>query len=306
MKITAIKPFSPKVGARNVLIVKVETDAGISGLGEGGTSGRELAMEGMISHFAEFLVGQDPRRIEDIWQTLYRGQYFEGGTVVTAAISAIDIALWDILGKSLGTPVYQLLGGRSRQYVRCYCGGGELNGPECVETTKQRVAEGWRTVRFSPGMPPGTEPDVYEPRESIDLALHWLGEVRRAVGSEPRLVLDFHTRLNVAEARKVAGWAEAHYIDLVPHNPLGPVCTAASAHLCTAINNFCVQEQGGSGADFPPDLFTVGYHWEEDRLILSDAPGLGVEFHEEAAADHGFEFWEAPHWRRRDGALTNW
>jgi len=78
MKITAVKGFPVRCGRRNVFIVKVETDDGLYGLGEGGMSGRELAMQGMIDHFAQFLVGMDPRRIEHIWQTLYRGHYFEG------------------------------------------------------------------------------------------------------------------------------------------------------------------------------------------------------------------------------------
>src|SRR5579862_2834452 len=109
MKITAIKSIPVFCGNRDIFIVKVETDAGIYGLGEGGMSGREMAMQGQVEHFARFLVGMDPTRIEHIWQTLYRSAYFEGGKIVGAAISAIDIALWDILGKSLGVPVYQLL-----------------------------------------------------------------------------------------------------------------------------------------------------------------------------------------------------
>ena len=101
-------------------MVKVETDKGIYGLGEAGIVGREHALGGMIDHFREFLIGQDPRRIEDINQVLYRSQYFEGGTVIAAAASAIDIALWDILGKHLDTPIWQLLGGASRNYVTCF------------------------------------------------------------------------------------------------------------------------------------------------------------------------------------------
>src|SRR3954462_6513477 len=153
MRITAVKGFPVKVGHRNCFIVKIETDAGISGLGEGGISGRELAMRGALEHFAGFLVGMDPRRIEHIWQTLYRGQYFEGGKILGATISAIDIALWDILGQSLGVPVYQLLGGACRQSVPCFATPGGLTGPEIVETAKQFVADGWRVLRFGPGMP---------------------------------------------------------------------------------------------------------------------------------------------------------
>ena len=385
MKITAVKPLALKATFRNIFIVKIETDSGIYGLGESGTASREQALAGMVEHFAQFLVGQDPRRIEQIWQTLYRSQYFEGGTIVAAAVSAIDIALWDILGKSLDTPVYQLLGGRSRNHVDCFCDAGLLNGPECVELARQRVDEGWRTLRFGPGMP-GQSPDdeqddVYEPHESLLLAAHWLGEVRRAVGPSIRLSVDFHHRLSVAEtadfcrraehvdlmfleepircenpkayaalrrmtsmpfaigeefsskwaflpyieegltnfarvdlcnvggfteARKVAGWCEAHYIDMMPHNPLGPVCTAATAHFSTTINNFSCQECQLKLRDFPRELFPVQLELEKDHLLVPDRPGLGIEFNEDAAADYGFEFYECPHLTRRDGAYTNW
>jgi galactonate dehydratase len=90
------------VGSRNQLIVKVETDSGLYGWGESGLAGRELAVVGAIKHYREFLIGRDPRRIGALWQEMYRSQYFEGGRVLTAAISAIDLALHDIVGKALG------------------------------------------------------------------------------------------------------------------------------------------------------------------------------------------------------------
>jgi galactonate dehydratase len=384
MKITAVKHFSLKVGHRNIFIVKIETDAGTFGLGESGTSSRERALGGMIDHFARILIGQDPRRIEHIWQMLYRRQYFEGGTVIAAALSAVDIALWDILGKSLGVPVYQLLGGKSREYVTCFIDAGSLNSEACVEQARQRVAEGWHHLRFLPAMPSTesqSDSGVFEPRESIELAVRWLQEVREAVGPGIELAIDYHHRLSVAdaadfcrkaesvhlmfleepirsenaeayaalrgmtsmpfaigeefsskwafrpfiesglanyarvdlcnvggftEARKVAGWCEAHYIDMMPHNPLGAICMAATAHFCTAINNFALQEHNINSANYPPELFPVIPTFEQDRIILSESPGLGVEFNEEAALDYGFEYWECPMYTRRDGAFTNW
>lgn len=109
MKITDIKPYPVWVGNRNQLVVKVETDEGIYGLGESGLSGRELAVVGALKHFREFLIGKDPMQRGRIWQEMYRSQYFEGGRVLLAAQSAIDIALYDIVGKALGLPVFQLL-----------------------------------------------------------------------------------------------------------------------------------------------------------------------------------------------------
>src|SRR3982750_628088 len=135
MKITAIRAFPVWVGIRNQLLVKVETDAGIYGWGESGLSGREQAVAGAIAHFAEFAIGRDPMRIGALRQEMYRSQYFEGGRVLTAAISAIDIALHDIKGKALGVPVYQLLGGKHRDVVPCFA-HTEHSGAQMVEDVK--------------------------------------------------------------------------------------------------------------------------------------------------------------------------
>ncbi len=385
MKITSIKWFALGINERNVFLVKVETDTGISGLGEAGICGREKALGGMIDHLAQFLVGMDPRRIEHIWQTIYRSQYFEGGTIQAAALSAIDIALWDILARHLSVPVYQLLGGRSRDYVTCFADAGTLNGPACVQKAQKLVDEGWQTIRFLPGMDLENWDQLregsFEPQESIELAVHWLGEVRKAVGSSIRLGIDIHHRYSVAEAadfcnkvapvhlmfieepircensqaylalrrmtdapfaigeefsskwaylpyieqglanfaridfcnvggfteaKKVAGWCEAHYIDVMPHNPLGPISTAGCAHFCTAINNFSVLEYNDVFADVPHDLFPDTLVRNCDKLLANDSPGLGVTFNEAAARDYPFKYYENPHWTRHDGSFTNW
>jgi galactonate dehydratase len=115
VKITEIKTYPVWVGLRNIFLLKIETDEGVYGWGEAGLSARELAVQGAARHFREFLIGQDPRRIGALWQEMYRSQYFEGGRVLTAAISAIDIALHDLTARWLGVPVYQLLGGAQRR-----------------------------------------------------------------------------------------------------------------------------------------------------------------------------------------------
>src|SRR5205085_9493675 len=120
MKITAIDTFPVFNTARNNLFVTVDTDEGISGVGESGLSGRELAVMGAIEHFKPLLIGEDASRIEHIWQTLFRGGFFPANRVLCSAISAIDIALWDIQGKALGVPIYRLLGGLVRERVICY------------------------------------------------------------------------------------------------------------------------------------------------------------------------------------------
>src|SRR5215212_7123731 len=143
MKITDIKPLAVWVGSRNQLVVKIETDEGIYGLGESGLSGRELAVIGALKHFREWLIGKDPMQIGAIWQEMYRSQYFEGGRVLTAAIGAIDIALYDIKGKALGVPVYQLLGGKHRDRIPAFATAPADPGPEMIEQAKHLREAGW-------------------------------------------------------------------------------------------------------------------------------------------------------------------
>src|SRR6201991_1983913 len=128
MKITNIIPYAVWVGTRNQFIVKVETNEGVFGWGESGLSGREKAVAGAVEHFREFLIGQNPMQIGRIWQELYRSQYFEGGRVLLAAQSAIDIALHDIKGKALGVPVYELLGGKHRDRIPTFASTPSLEG----------------------------------------------------------------------------------------------------------------------------------------------------------------------------------
>src|ERR1051325_5037534 len=163
MKITAIRAFPVWVGIRNQLLVKVETDEGVFGWGESGLSGREKAVVGAIEHFAEFAVGRDPMRIGALWQEMYRSQYFEGGRVLTAAISAIDIALHDIKGKALGVPVHQLLGGKQRRCIPTFATARGPCGREMIEQAKELMEMGWDCIRLFPA---GHESDRdYEPRQ---------------------------------------------------------------------------------------------------------------------------------------------
>ncbi len=105
MKITNVETYAVWGGFRNFLFVVVDTDAGISGVGEAGITGRELAVVGAIEHFKPLLIGQDPFRTEHLWQVLFRGGFFPAQRIIASAISAIDIALWDIKGKALGVPM---------------------------------------------------------------------------------------------------------------------------------------------------------------------------------------------------------
>ena len=381
MKITDVKSFPVWSGRRNVFILKVETDEGINGWGEAGVASRELALEGAAAHYREFLIGKNPMNMGALWQEMYRSQYFEGGRILTGVISAIDMALYDIAGRKLEVPVYQLLGGAHRNVVPCFVTStASLSGPEIVEETKALIAEGWTALRLAPAQPdPGDDGLLFEPRESIALTAEWIIKVREAVGLAPVLGIDYHHRLSVAEAAsfcqmlppgtlnfleepirdespdsyaalrrmtqvpfaigeelaskwafipyvekgltnfarldicnvggfteavKVAGWCEAHYIDLMPHNPLGAISTAAAVHLGAAVPNFSWLEILPN-VNFNAELFPGQFELSGNAIPLPTAPGLGVELNEQMTAEP-FRFWEAPHWHRRDGSYTNW
>jgi galactonate dehydratase len=198
MKITNIESYPVWGGLRNFLFVVVDTDEGIYGVGEAGMTGRELAVMGAIEHFKPLLIGQDPFRIEHLWQTLFRGGFFPAQRILTAAISAIDLALWDIKGKVLGVPIYELLGGRVRDRVVCYPHnvGHGLEVTPLVESCLKTKEEGWKFVRW--GLP--QEGDILEPRRAILAAVRQFQAVREAVGDEIEIVFDVHTRLDLPDA----------------------------------------------------------------------------------------------------------
>mgnify|MGYP001088837799 FL=1 len=382
LNITALKPYPVKVGIRNQFLLKVETDQGIFGWGESGLTGREKAVAGAIAHFAEFLIGQDAMQIGRIWQELYRSQYFEGGRVLQAAISAIDIALHDIKAKALGVPVHDLLGGKQRQVIPAFASTGDSAGEGAIDRARELMAMGFDAIRFFPIGQDARE--VFDPRSSIAATARLLNRARADLGGAVVLGIDYHHRLSVAEAAsfcnkldrgvldfleepirdetpeayeslrtmtgipfaigeefaskwqflpyiergihqfnridvcnvgglteamKVAAWSEAHYVDLMPHNPLGPVCTAATIHMAAAVPNFSWLETRAPEAALGFDnseFFPVQPRLQGAVYPVSDAPGLGVEVNEALLARQSFEFWEAPHLRRPDGSVTNW
>src|SRR5690606_37192613 len=165
MKITDVKVYPVWVGHRNQCLVKIETDEGIYGWGESGLAYRELAVMGAVRHYREWLIGRDPMQRGALWQEMYRSQYFEGGRVLTAAQSAIDIALHDIVCKALNVPVYQLLGGKQRDYVPVFASVWST-GEKLIEEVQFLISQGWTTIRTFPAR--FNNPDnIFEPRESI-------------------------------------------------------------------------------------------------------------------------------------------
>ena len=385
MKIIDVKAYPVWVGHRNLCLVKVETDEGIEGWGESGLSSRELAVVGAVKHFREFLIGKDATKIGALWQEMYRGQYFEGGRVLTAAISAIDIALWDIAGKALNQPIHRLLGGKQRDHIPCFITTIKPHDESLIEEVKSFIDDGWRVVRLAAGNLGTTEgPTEIDMRQSIANTTSILRELREEVGSNIVIGIDMHHRMTVAqagsfcqkmpsgtldfleepirhqtpkayqrlremtdvpfsigeecaskwdflpyiengmtnyaridvcnvggitEAMKIASMAETHYIDIMPHDPLGPICTAATINMCAAIPNFCWHEiapydlrdhQDG-------DQFFENAPQEENCVYsISELPGHGVIVDEEAIAKQSFKFWEAPRMLKPDGSYSNW
>ncbi|UDM50765.1 D-mannonate dehydratase ManD [Cupriavidus sp. MP-37] len=220
MKIEQIKTIVTCPG-RNFVTVKVVTDAGAYGLGDATLNGRELAVRTYLDeHVIPCLIGRDPRRIEDIWQYLYRGAYWRRGPVTMTAIAAIDMALWDILGKLAGMPVVQLLGGRSRHGLMVYGHATGRDHAEAVDAVHSHIAQGYKAIRVQSGVPGlskvygvGTQPGHYEPaqkglppEEPWDTSLYLrhtpelFHKVREAVGFAPHLLHDAHHRLTPIEA----------------------------------------------------------------------------------------------------------
>ncbi|CAH1655174.1 mandelate racemase/muconate lactonizing enzyme family protein [Chelatococcus asaccharovorans] len=384
VKIKAIRSFPVRIGDRNQLLVKVETDAGLHGWGESGLATRERAVMGVIEHYEKFLIGQDVFAIGALWQEMYRSQYFEGGRVLTAAISAIDIALYDIKGKALGVPVYELLGGRHRHHVPTFASLKGSTLDMVLERGRAVRDAGWTCIRLLVDV--GAPGARFEPWEAVARYAEWLPRLRQELGIGVCLGIDLHHRLTVAEtaalcqrmpagtldfveepirdedpasyaalrrltsvpfavgeefsskwqfipyieqrlteyarvdvcnvggfteAMKVAGWCEAHYIDLMPHNPLGPICIAASVHLAAAVPNFawleCRETPGEEYRRYDSGIFRSRPQLEGTLYPVPNTPGLGIDIDEEALAQAGeFQFVEMPHLKRDDGSHTNW
>jgi mannonate dehydratase len=224
MKITAARVIVTSPG-RNFVTLKIETDGGAYGLGDATLNGRELAVASYLSdHIAPTLIGRDAQRIEDTWQYLYRGAYWRRGPVTMTAIAAVDTALWDLKAKQAGLPLYQLLGGASREGVLVY---GHANGQTIAETIAEArgyLERGYRAVRLQTATPgltgsygvssdklfyeparPGDPPEgAWASEPYLRLAPELFAAAREALGWDVRLLHDAHHRLTPIEAARLA------------------------------------------------------------------------------------------------------
>lgn len=392
MKITAIKTVVVNAEMRNWVFVKVETDQpGLYGWGEASLEWKTRAVTGAVEDFAPMLIGEDPSRIEFLYQKMYRQSFWRVGVIGLSAISGIEQALWDIKGKSLGVPVYELLGGAVRDRVRMYThlGGGDMravyetqyatDAKVFVDKAQEVVARGYNAVKVL--ITPPTEvlnpiaDYTYSARvmEALRLALgdgvdimidchgrhapanaiefcrvlapyrpyfieepvppenvDALAEVRKAspvpIATGERLVTRYEFRPvlekqaahvlqpdlchcgGLWEAKKIAAMAETYYVGIAPHNPLGPVANAAALHFALSTPNFLIQEDMLSDVPWRWEVVQHALKTEGGYWLKTDAPGLGIEVNEQAAARHPFkqEVIHALGTRAKDGAILDW
>jgi galactonate dehydratase len=392
MKITAIETHVCHARMRNWVFVKVLTDQpGLWGWGEATLEWHTRAVTGAVEDIAQLLIGEDPRRIEHLWQMMYRQHFWHGNGIVRGtAISGIDIALWDILGKVHGVPVHRLWGGPVRDYIRLYChlGGGKMedfyetavsDATRFGELAQQAVAEGFTAFK-SMAVPAtmsleGTAPVRYAERcvaamreavgPDIDIMvdcharpsprmgllfakvlepyrLYWLEEpcwpetmdsiadIQRAVttpiATGERLVSQHAFREllekraasvlqpdvthcgGLSEARRIAAMAEAYRVALAPHNPQGPVSTAASLEFGFATPAYVICESVHKDVPWRQDVVTEGFTVDpKGRIVRSNTrPGLGIEINEAEVKKHPFQQEALQRLFYRDGSVGDW
>jgi galactonate dehydratase len=351
MKITKIETFKFWIDWCNWLFVRVDTDEGLSGWGEGSLHGAIESVETAIREYAPHLIGQDPAGPERHWTRLYNAWRWRGGAVFSTAMSAIDIALWDLEGKRLGVPIARLLGGAQRTKLRGYASHwlSGVTTPEAAHNgAKEAVKRGFSAFKCRPfsfeglrdneareirraaellaAAREGAGPDVdifiecsefLSPRTAVmmDEALApsrpgWFEEpipfenakvmadvqrqIRTPIATGERLLSRFEYREilekgackivqpdlmhagGFTEIKKIASMADTYYIPVAPHNPGGPICTAAAMHLAASIPNFYILEQMEPQRATRDKASTVPIRFEDGCFILPDGPGLGI------------------------------
>lgn len=206
MKITRLTTYH---AAPRWLFLKIETDEGIVGWGEPVIEGRAHTVEAAVQELADYLIGRDPRRINDLWQTLYRSGFYRGGAILMSAITGIDQALWDIKGKALNVPVYELLGGLVRDRMPTYRWVGGDRPADIVAQMQAYRSQGFDTFKFN-----GTEElrMIDSPRR-VDAAVAKVAAIREAIGDAVDFGIDFHGRVSVPMARVLLR-------ELAPFKPL--------------------------------------------------------------------------------------
>jgi galactonate dehydratase len=379
MKITRISSTVVNARMRNWIFIKVETDQdGLYGWGEATLEWKTAGVVGSVEDVGRLLIGEDPRRIEHLYQIMTRQYFWRAGIEGMSAISGIEQALWDIKGKALGVPVYELMGGRVRDKVRLYnhLGGGNMSVMyESTETAQ--FAENALAIKFM--AVPRTEP--VEGMQQVKQAARYVEAIRDAVGNDMDLMVDLHgrtypamgveychalepygllffeepcstedidatlevtrkSRIPIAtgerlvgkyqfrelisrrachiiqpdlshcgglwEARKIAAMAEAHQIAVAPHNPNGPIATAATIHFAASTPNWFIQEAITSDVPWRNEVVINPVEVVDGHAAIPTRPGLGIDINEAEAAKHPFQPEEMQRYFHPDGSVADW
>lgn len=197
MKITKLTTY---IVPPRWLFLKIETDEGISGWGEPVIEGRARTVEAAVHELSEYLVGKDPRRIEDHWNVMYRGGFYRGGPILMSAIAGIDQALWDIKGKALGVPVHELLGGQCRDRIKVYSWVGGDRPSDVATNAREMVDRGFTALKMNGAQ----ELQIVDSHAKIDAIVETIGAVRAAVGPYVGIGADFHGRVHRPMAKVLA------------------------------------------------------------------------------------------------------
>jgi galactonate dehydratase len=207
------------------LFLKVETDEGVVGWGEPVVEGRAATVAAAVAELSDYLVGRDPRNIEDLWTVLYRGGFYRGGAVLMSALAGIDQALWDIKGKALGVPAHELLGGRVRDRIRVYSWIGGDRPAETAAAAQAAVARGFSAVKMT-----GTEELQYvDSWSKVQRCVDNVAAIREAVGDDIGIGVDFHGRVHAPMAKVLIRELEPFHLMFIEEPVL-------SEHLDTVVD----------------------------------------------------------------------
>lgn len=213
MKIMAVK----RIFSGHNVYAKIETDEGIHGIGEGTLNSREAAVASVIEAIEQVTIGQNPFDVEHIWQDIFRGTFWRGGPVLMSALSAVDMALWDIKGKALNTPVYNLLGGRCRNKIRVYGHCGGATPEDMCRNAEKAVKRGLTVLRICPhDIKSG---GYYEPGAQVRLSVKFMKALRSAIGDDIDIIFECHTRFTPVRAIEVCN-AIAEYKPVFVEDPI--------------------------------------------------------------------------------------
>jgi galactonate dehydratase len=289
IRVTEVIPHVLFAGRTNLIFVEVRTNAGITGIGEASLEGKTEAVAGAINDLAEYLIGQDPTRIEHHWQTMYRHSFWRGGVIIGSAISGIEQALWDILGKALGTPVHALLGGRVRDRVRLYANGPRgTTSEEVAESCLGLVEAGWSALKLAPFE---AVPGVAGQRELTE-ARRRMRLIRDAVGPDVDILIDCHGRLSPTAAVQMAEALEEFDIfffeePVLPEDPRSMAEVAAAISIPVATGERLFTKWGfrdvlalGAADVLQPDLAHCGGILEARKIAAAaEVSFVGVAPH---------------------------